>query len=141
MYSQGGTAYVYLCYGIHSLFNVVTNMSDIPHAVLIRAIYPLEGKETMLQRSKKNKLDKAFGIGPGKAATILGIHYKDTGKSLLEKEIWIEDIGIRIPAGDIKVGPRIGVAYAKEDALLPYRFLIPHARLVQLLDSKLLKML
>lgn len=136
MYWQGGTAYVYLCYGIHSLFNVVSNLADIPHAVLIRAVYPLLGKEIMLERSKKTKIDKAFGIGPGKVCTMMGIHYHDTGKSLLANKIWIEDIGIEIPAEKIAIGPRIGVDYAGSDALLPYRFLIQHSELSTLLNNK-----
>src|ERR1700739_2187259 len=58
MYARGGTLYVYLCYGIHHLFNVVTNNEDIPHAVLIRAIKPLEGIETILKRRKQKTLAK-----------------------------------------------------------------------------------
>src|ERR1041385_1383130 len=57
MYALGGTAYIYLCYGIHHLFNVVTNEKDIPHAILIRALEPAEGIELMLKRRKKKQLD------------------------------------------------------------------------------------
>ncbi len=129
MYARGGTAYVYLCYGMHSLFNVVTNDKDIPHAVLIRGIIPVEGVKTMLQRAGKQKVSKDFGIGPGKVAKILGIHYSNTGLDLTLKEnasasIWIEDRNVEICEADLLSAPRIGVDYAGADALLPYRFRI-----------------
>lgn len=131
MYSQGGTAYVYLCYGIHSLFNVVTNKKDVPDAVLIRAIKPVVGLETMLKRSGKPFVDKAFGTGPGKVAKILGIHYTNSGMDLTIKPaslsaagIWIEEDGKSLPVENIITGPRVGVQYAGTDALRPYRFRI-----------------
>ena len=127
MYSDGGTAYVYLCYGIHSLFNVVTNRKNIPHAVLIRSIFPTEGIEQMRIRRRKPKSDNAeLCIGPGTVSQGLGIHFSDTGKSLLENEIWIEDQKLKIPAEKIISGPRVGVDYAGKDALLPYRFRLMH---------------
>ncbi len=129
MYARGGTAYVYLCYGMHSLFNIVTNEKDIPHAVLIRGIVPADGLETMLQRSGKITITKDSGIGPGKVSKILGIHYSHSGFDLIKKSvhktdpaIWIEDRDVVMDARDIISGPRIGVSYAGEDALLPYRF-------------------
>lgn len=115
MFREGGTAYVYLCYGIHSLFNVVTNAKGIPHAVLIRGIIPLEGKKIMLERTGKTKMDKNFGNGPGKVSKILGIHYSNTGESLILQNadsrlnMWIEDRNISIPRSQIDVTPRIGV--------------------------------
>lgn len=126
MYGTGGHAYVYLCYGIHSLFNVVTNTIGIPHAVLIRAIHPLEGVEIMLKRAKRTQPDKTFGKGPGKVSKILGIHYTHSGSLLTRSygSIWIEDHQIRFPADAIKATPRIGIDYAGADAALPYRFVI-----------------
>jgi DNA-3-methyladenine glycosylase len=131
MYSRGGTAYVYLCYGIHSLFNVVTNKNDVPHAVLIRAIKPVTGMETMLRRSGKPSMDKNFGNGPGKISRILGIHFSHSGMDLTKKPtgasgqgIWLEDEGRAVLPGEIITGVRIGVEYAGQDALLPYRFRI-----------------
>jgi DNA-3-methyladenine glycosylase len=122
MFKEGGTSYVYLCYGIHYLFNVVTNVKDHPHAVLIRAIQPLQGKELILRRRGVAKPDKKLCVGPGKVSQALGINMKHNGLDLTGNKIWIEDIGIKIKPKDILVGPRIGVDYAGEDAKLPYRF-------------------
>lgn len=122
MFGKGGVAYVYLCYGIHSLFNVVTNVEGTPHAILIRGVIPKQGVDVMLKRRDKKKLDKTLSSGPGTVAMALGIHYSNSGLSLSGNQVWIEK-GIKIPDNDIEITPRIGVDYAKEDALLPYRFL------------------
>ena len=119
MYGEPGVAYVYLCYGIHHLFNVVTNVPGIAHAVLVRAIHPLQGKEVMLQRRKTKTLTTG---GPGTLTQALGIHTRDTGTDLLEDLITIEDHRIIVPNKEVIIGPRIGVDYAGDDALLPYRF-------------------
>ncbi|HTM67100.1 MAG TPA: DNA-3-methyladenine glycosylase [Flavipsychrobacter sp.] len=124
MYGHGGVAYVYLCYGIHHLFNVVTNVEHIPHAILIRAIEPLEGFELMLERRRKEKLLPNLTAGPGAMSEALGIKTKHTGLNLQGPEISIEDNGIKIPRSQIVSATRVGVAYAQEDALLPYRFYI-----------------
>lgn len=130
MYMQGGVAYVYLCYGIHSLFNVVTNVEGIPHAVLIRGIVPLDGLQGMLKRIGNQSLTRNAGIGPGRVSRLLGIHYSHSGIPLTDSEvagsemkIWIEDRNLLIE-NEIQVTKRIGVDYAGDDALLPYRFLI-----------------
>ena len=123
MYSRGGVAYVYLCYGIHHLFNVVTNAEDIPHAVLIRAVEPLEGVDIMLARRGKPKLSPQLTAGPGALSQALVINTGHTGLSL-NTHIIIEDRGIKIRPRDIIAGTRVGVAYAEEDAYLPYRFWI-----------------
>lgn len=125
MYAAGGTAYVYLCYGIHHLFNVVTNVKDTPHAVLIRAVEPLEGVEDMLIRTGKKKLDFSLTRGPGNVSKALGIGTTHTGQGLFEDSgIWIADDGFALPSEEIIASPRIGVDYAGEDALLPYRFYV-----------------
>jgi DNA-3-methyladenine glycosylase len=124
MFSIGGTAYVYLCYGVHSLFNIVTNIEGVPHAVLIRGIYPLEGKEMMNLRSQKPELVSRSGVGPGKVSKLLGIHYSHTGIDLLGDKIWLEERGYDFHDA-ILTGTRIGVQYSGEDALLPYRFRVP----------------
>ncbi len=122
MYMGGGNAYVYLCYGIHHLFNVVTNVHDTPHAILIRAVEPLEGIDIMLERRGKEKLTPALTAGPGAMSMALGISTAHTARSLHGDELFIEDRGIKIPAKDIVAGTRVGVAYAMDDALRPYRF-------------------
>ncbi len=123
MYNRGGIAYVYLCYGIHSLFNVVTAEKDIPHAVLVRAVKAYKGVDVMLQRRSLSKITPLAFVGPGKVSQALGIDYSLTGISLMEKKIWIEDHGFNVADSSIQAGPRIGVDYAAEDALLPYRFI------------------
>jgi DNA-3-methyladenine glycosylase len=122
MYQHGGVAYVYFCYGIHHLFNVVTNLSDIPHAVLIRALEPLHGIEDMLIRTGKKKADFTLTKGPGNVSKALGIHTTHTGMSLQSNELFIADDGLVIKRSEIIATPRIGVDYAGNDALLPYRF-------------------
>jgi DNA-3-methyladenine glycosylase len=124
MYAHGGVAYVYLCYGIHHLFNVVTNDKDIPHAILIRALEPVKGIEVMLKRTNKKKLDNTLTKGPGNVSKALGIHTKHTGVSLLSKELYIADDGIKYTTKEVVASPRIGVDYAGKDALLKYRFYI-----------------
>lgn len=136
MYRKGGTAYIYLCYGIHSLFNIVTNNEDIPHAVLIRSIIPVVGFDLMCLRTNKRTLNHNEGIGPGKVSKLLGIHYSNSGLDIsydqldrksdiqhdIKRKIWIEDRGIIPEAEEVHVTKRIGVDYAQEDADLPYRF-------------------
>ncbi len=124
MFGQGGTAYVYLIYGIHHLFNVVTNDKDVPHAVLIRAIEPVEGIDIMLERRRKEKLSYSLTGGPGALSQALGISVKQTGTDLLGKLIWIEDRGIKMENKRIAKATRIGVEYAGEHAKLNYRFYI-----------------
>ncbi len=124
MYAQGGVGYVYLCYGIHHLFNVVSNVKDVPNAVLIRAVEPLAGMEDMLIRTGKKKLDYTLTKGPGNVSKALGINTKHTGVTLLDDVIYIADDGFRYDENLITATPRIGVNYAGEDALLPYRFIV-----------------
>ena len=124
MYDEGGKGYVYLCYGIHHLFNVVTNIKDTPHAVLVRAVEPLEGISTMLQRTGKKKPDRTLTSGPGNVSKALGLLVSHSGVSLLEEAVFIADDGYALKKKDIIATTRIGVNYAGEDALLPYRFFI-----------------
>ena len=124
MFGSGGTAYVYLIYGIHHLFNVVTNRRDVPHAVLVRALEPMEGIPVMLERTGKPRLDHTLTRGPGNLSRALGLLTTHTGTSLLGDLIWIGDDGTKVPRSQIVATPRIGVDYAGEDAALPYRFFI-----------------
>jgi DNA-3-methyladenine glycosylase len=124
MFGKGGTAYVYLCYGIHHLFNVVTGPLESAHAVLIRAVKPIEGIDEMLRRRKAEKLSPNISSGPGTVSQALGIKVSDTGEDLTGNKIWIEDRGLKITEEQISAGPRVGIDYAQEDASLPYRFRI-----------------
>ncbi len=129
MYMQGGVAYAYLCYGIHHLFNVVTNVRDVPHAVLIRAVQPVSGIEDMLRRRNKEKPQPVLTAGPGAMSEALGIRTHHTGLSLQGPDIFIDE-GIKIKDHDIVAATRVGVAYALDDALRPYRFYIRDNRFV-----------
>jgi len=122
MFGPAGVAYVYLIYGIHHLFNVVTNKRDVPHAVLVRALEPMEGVPVMLERTGKKKLDHTLTRGPGNLSRAMGLHTSHTGTSLLGESIYIADDGYRPRRSEIVATPRIGVDYAGEDAALPYRF-------------------
>ncbi len=124
MYAQGGIAYIYVCYGIHQLFNIVTNKKDIPHAILIRAGEPLIGIDIMAARTHKKNTDITIGKGPGNLSKALGIHVGYTGHAFNKKEIYLYADGFSLHPDQIGVSPRIGVDYAGEDALLPYRFYI-----------------
>lgn len=123
-FELGGMTYVYRCYGMHHLFNVVTGQEKEPHAILIRAIEPTEGIDKMLERRKMSKLKAALTAGPARVTKAMGIltelHYAlpvYEADSLLTIET-----GIEISPEQIIASPRVGVAYAQEDALLPWRF-------------------
>jgi DNA-3-methyladenine glycosylase len=124
MFMQGGISYVYLCYGIHEMFNIVTSVEGQPHAILIRAINPTEGVELMQLRRNMPVVKSNITSGPGSVAKALGISRKINAVSLQSDVIWIEDRGLSFQDSEITAGPRIGVAYAAEDALLPYRFYV-----------------
>lgn len=122
MFGAGGHAYVYLCYGIHELFNIVTNHQDTPEAVLIRAVEPVEGWEHM--RKRRGTSDLMLTSGPGKLTQALGIDRNLNGINLWGDKIWLEDNGNQLKAEDVVQTTRIGVDYAKEDALLPWRYYV-----------------
>ena len=121
MFETGGIAYVYLIYGIHHLFNFVTNIKGIPHAVLLRGIVPVDGLAIMQQRRKTTK-QNGFTLGPGIASQALGISTAYDGVDLQGDKIWIEDRGIEIPSAKIIATPRIGVDYAGEHAKWEWNF-------------------
>lgn len=122
MYQAGGIAYIYLCYGIHHLFNVVTNVQDKADAVLIRGIEPLDGKGKMLERRSSQNIEPALTAGPGRLTQALGITIDWDSTSLSGEAIWIEDRGIEFTSDELVTSERIGVDYAGEDARLPWRF-------------------
>lgn len=130
MYQSGGVSYVYLCYGIHHLFNVVTAPEGVPHAVLIRGVEPAAGLDVMLERRNMTALKPNLTAGPGALAKALGIDKGLNAKDLLGEEIWIEDGGISVPGSSVVASPRVGVDYAGDHALLPWRYYIKGNRFV-----------
>lgn len=124
MYADAGTSYVYICYGMHHLFNVVTNKKEIPDAVLIRAIHPTHGIPTMLYRRNMTEVKKNLAGGPGTVGVALGINKIHSGIDLLADKIWIEDRNFAVDPSKIKAGKRIGVEGAGEAAHYPYRFVL-----------------
>jgi DNA-3-methyladenine glycosylase len=124
MFDEGGTAYVYLCYGIHEMFNIVTSKAGVPHAILIRAAEPIDGIDIMLQRTGKKKLDETLTRGPGNVGKAFGFHRSQCGLSLQSDELYVADDGYKVDKKLIVASPRIGVAYAGDHALWDYRFYI-----------------
>lgn len=126
LFEEGGRAYVYLCYGIHHLFNVVTGPQEIAQAVLIRGVKPFEGIREMMIRRNAKKIKPNLSSGPGTLRQALGITKVLNEESLLENRIWIADKNIKFDISKIQTSPRIGIDYAEEDALLPWRFFLPN---------------
>jgi len=124
MFHEGGIAYIYLCYGIHEMLNVVTSTEGHAQAILIRAIEPTTGIDIMQARRNMEIVKPNITAGPGSVAKALGIDRKLNGVSLQSDELWIEDRGLNFTDEQIAAVPRIGVSYAGEDALLPYRFYV-----------------
>ncbi len=124
MYSPAGTAYVYICYGMHQMLNIVTNDEGVPDAILIRAVEPIEGIDIMLQRTGKSHADHTLTKGPGNVGKALGIYKHHSGLLLSDDLLFIIDDGEKYTAEELGVSPRIGVESAGPDALLPYRFFV-----------------
>ncbi|MBS1488362.1 MAG: DNA-3-methyladenine glycosylase [Bacteroidetes bacterium] len=123
MFGMGGVAYVYLCYGVHEMFNVVTNTENKADAILIRALQPVDGIEWMMERAGSTS-SKKITSGPGKLTKAMGIGRKQNGNSLVDGSIWIEDRGLRVSRQEIVTTTRIGIDYAGEDAQLLWRFFV-----------------
>ncbi len=123
IFMEGGIAYVYLCYGIHALFNIITNKENVPHAILVRSIIPTHGIDKIKQRTGYNKISDNSLNGPGKVTKALGINTSHDKTSLTGNKIWLEYQGVNIRDYDVIATKRIGVDYAGRDAQLPYRFL------------------
>ncbi|MCE0484844.1 MAG: DNA-3-methyladenine glycosylase [Methylacidiphilales bacterium] len=121
MFAPGGAAYVYLCYGMHWMFNIVTGPLNSPEAVLVRAVQITGGKE-LVRRRRRGVAEKDWASGPGRVCAALGIGRHHNRGDLLGETIWIEDRGVKIPRGAVKRTPRIGVDYAGIWALKPWRF-------------------
>lgn len=124
MYASAGTSYVYICYGLHHLFNVVTNKKNVPDAVLIRAVEPIKGIDIMLKRTGKKKLDNTLTKGPGNVGKALGIDKKHSGLNLLGNQLFIAEDDFVVSEELTGISKRIGVEGAGVSASLPYRFYI-----------------
>lgn len=124
MFEQGGKAYVYLCYGIHQMFNIVTNKKGIPHAILIRGVEPINGIDIMLARTGKKKLDETLTRGPGNVGKAFGFHTSQCGLLVTSKELFIADDGFVVTKSMTGTSARIGVGYAGDHAEWHYRFFI-----------------
>ena len=122
MYGEGGSAYVYFVYGMYNQFNVVTNVRDTPHAILVRALEPVEGIETMRIR-RHSHADRNLTSGPGKLCLAMGIDRQLDNADLLGNRVWIEEFET-ISRFKIARGPRIGIDYAEEWIDKPWRFWI-----------------
>jgi DNA-3-methyladenine glycosylase len=121
MYGRGGTAYIFFVYGMYHQFNVVSGPAGVPHAILVRALEPEEGVEWM-RRRRPAKNERDLTSGPGKLCQALGIDRGFDGEDLTGRRVWIEDVGAVVEDAKIASGPRIGIDYAGEDALKPWRF-------------------
>ena len=130
IFGEGGRAYVYLCYGIHQMFNIVTNVKGVPHAILIRAVEPMEGIDIMLKRTGKKKADHTLTRGPGNVGKAFGFHTSQCHTLMTGDELYIADDGYKISKPMIVSSPRIGVDYAGEHAEWHYRFYLKESRYV-----------
>ncbi len=131
MYENGGVAYVYLCYGIHHLFNIITNTSAQADAILIRAVEPVDGIEIMLERRGKSSFDKTLTAGPGNFSKAFGLNKSHYGAEMTGDLVWIEqNETFALKDDDITTTTRIGIDYAEEDKELPWRFYLNSSKFV-----------
>jgi DNA-3-methyladenine glycosylase len=137
MYAGGGHAYVYFVYGMYFQFNVVTGPADHPHAVLIRALEPVEGIEIMRGRRGEMK-DRNLTSGPGKLCIAMGIDRALNGQDLVGKRVWLERF-TKITPKEVAAGKRIGIDYAGEDAEKPWRFWVKDSLFVSRQEAKLVR--
>lgn len=123
MYAVGGTAYVYFVYGMYYQFNVVTGVPDVPHAVLIRALQPLEGLPLM-RRRRGGAADARLTSGPGVLCLAMGIDRSFDRADLLGERVWLEEGPAPVARAAVARGPRVGIDYAGAWAARPWRFWI-----------------
>jgi len=135
MYHIGGTAYVYLIYGMYYCFNVVTEQVDVPAAVLIRAVEPLEGEDAMSKlrygtnfSSLSSRHKTGMCNGPGKLCMAMGIGKAENGLDLSRSKLYVRDA--QNEPFNIKTSPRINIDYAEEYADKPWRFFVEGSKYV-----------
>lgn len=129
MYKLGGCCYIYQCYGLHFMLNIVSGPLDHPHAILIRSFFPVYGLGYIQAQRGTNIPPVRLAAGPGCVAQALGLN-KTHNALKLTTEIWVEDRNLPLP--EIQVSPRIGIDYAGEHRNLPWRFYIPHKTIAAL---------
>ena len=121
-YGEGGYAYIFLIYGMHTCMNIVTNHADIPEVLLLRALEPLEGIELMKKRRKTDNI-KLLCNGPGKLSQAMGITRNNYGDDLCGEMLYLEE-GITIPKEQILRTKRINIDYAEEAKDYLWRFIV-----------------
>jgi DNA-3-methyladenine glycosylase len=118
MYGPPGYAYVFFVYGMHWHVNLVTTATDVPHAVLLRAVEPLEGAPLMAARRGLAPTDPALTNGPGKLCQAFAIDRAHYAADLCKGPLFLCE-GSR---PRIARSPRVGVDYAGAWAEKPWRF-------------------
>lgn len=134
-YNEGGYAYIYLIYGMHYCMNIVTNVKDVPHAVLIRALEPVEGIEIMKKRRNTSDI-KNLCNGPGKLCKAMAINQKCYGMDLCGDELYLEYSDKKIDEKDITATPRINIDYAEEAKNFPWRFILKDSNYISVKNKK-----
>jgi len=124
MYAAAGAVYVYICYGMYNMLNIVTNDLNVPDAILIRALEPVNGFDIMLERTGKKMFDNTLTKGPGNVAKAMGISKNISGLILGDKIINIYKDDFSFLQDEIGTSKRIGIDGAGTDAELPYRFFV-----------------
>jgi len=134
MYGPGGYAYVYICYGIHTMLNIVTNTTGLANCILIRAVEPIEGKQYTQQRRKLKNYNYKIATGPGCVGQAMGINLTHYGADLCGNIIWIED-ATNLTKKEIGISQRIGMNFDGPDKYLPWRFFIKNNQWVSRLRA------
>jgi DNA-3-methyladenine glycosylase len=124
MYAAGGVAYMYICYGIHDMLNVVTGKEGTSHAALIRAIEPIEGLGFMRHRRQLFNKDVRLCQGPGALAKAMGLTKSLNGANLQGGVIWIEDRGLFYPEEAVSSSARVGMNFDGIYKTIPWRFYV-----------------
>lgn len=130
MFAEGGVSYIYLCYGIHQMMNIVTGQLDQPHAILIRAVEPIVGIDIMLKRRNMGKIERRMTAGPGSLGKAMGISTHLNGVSLLSTDspVYVTESARDYTPADIIASPRVGVDYAAECKDWPWRFRLKNSK-------------
>lgn len=130
MYAAGGVIYMYICYGIHDMLNIVTGLTHMPHAILIRAVEPTVGLEIMRDRRMVYGNDRQLCKGPGALAKALGLSKVHNGISLQGDIIWIEDKELTFNHDQITASARVGMNFEGPYKTIPWRFFITGNRYI-----------